>query len=173
MSQCQREYARIDVRLRGAIRPLDEEAVEQLRVELLTAPSVWSPGDEGSLREIVAGASAEEAVLARGILDLANQFVRLKAMIEKPPGDTTEVDVSQLSGGGGKLHCAAPLRQDDLLEIRYLGEEIPPVRAMIRIVHVHGDEFGYTYEAIHAGDKDKLIRLIYQLQRVALREAQV
>ena len=173
MAKYEREYARIDVRLQARVRPLDEKEAEALKTELARAASVWAPMDEASLREMMNGTSPEEAILARGLLDLSDQFVRLKATIERQPQNTVQVEVIQISGGGGRFTCPAPIGEDELLEIRYTGDEIPPVKALIRVVHVHEDSLGFKYEKIHPRDKDRLIRLVYRLQRLALREAQL
>jgi hypothetical protein len=95
--------------------------------------------------------------------------VRLRAQLADPDRELRQVDVVELSRGGGRLITPLLLRPEDRLEIRFepIDEGMPPIRALIRVVHRYeapDPGFGFAYEAIHPHDRDRLDRLIDQAQ---------
>ena len=165
-----REFARTSVQWPAWIKPLDLERAAALDVELRLRPSVWEPQNEESLRQLAYGGDGgREALLARAILDLTGEIVRLRAQLADPDRELRQVDVVELSRGGGRLITPLLLRPEDRLEIRFepIDEGMPPIRALIRIVHrFEGPDpgFGFAYEAIHPHDRDRMDRLIDQAQ---------
>lgn len=168
----EREFARIEVRLGALVQPLDEPRAEALRREILARQTVWAPGNETALRDMAAsGQAGPESLLAQAILELAEQIARLQAKVLGPPEPVKRATIVQLSGGGGRLTSPLPLERGERLELRLDGEEVHPIRMLIRVVHDHGaDGHGFVFEAIHPRDQDRLVRLIYGLQRQGLRE---
>lgn len=169
----EREFARIAVAFQASILPVDED-LDARRELILRAPSVWSPSNENALREMVAGDSGEaNSRLAQAILDLSAQLVRLQTRMEAGGRAMTDVRVIEISGGGGQIEAPLPLQVGDRLEMRFdtTDEAVPPIRALIEILHTKGEgqAFGFRFDALHPADQDRLIRWIYQLQRVALR----
>lgn len=164
----QREFARTPVQWPAWIKPLDHEQASALDVELRLRPSVWEPQNEEGLRQLAyASSGGQEALLARAILDLTGEIVRLRAQLADPDRELRQVDVVELSRGGGRLITPLLLRPDDRLEIRFepIAAGMPPVRALIRIVHRYeGPDpgFGFAYDAIHPHDRDRMDRLIDQ-----------
>jgi hypothetical protein len=164
-----REFSRTTVQWPAWIKPLDDEKAAALDVELRLRPSVWEPQNEETLRQLAYGSGGghNEALLARAILDLTAEIVRLRAQLADPDRELRQVDVVELSRGGGRLITPLLLRPEDRLEIRFepIDEGMPPVRALIRIVHrFEGPDpgFGFAYEAIHPHDRDRIDRLIDQ-----------
>ena len=125
----QREFARIPVRWTARVKALDEEQATLLEQELGLRPSVWEPANEVTLRDLVVNAAGtREAVLAQAILDIASELVRLRTRLEPSDPSFCEVDVVELSGGGGRLLTRLPMNVGDLLEIRFApDDELPPL----------------------------------------------
>jgi hypothetical protein len=155
---------------------LDADQAEMVARELDARPSVWEPTNETGLRDLaIAASGSQEAMLAQAILDLSAEIVRIRARMLQPDATACTVDVVELSGGGGRMLTRLPMKADDRLEILFEpDDDLPPIRALLRIVHAYEDPghgYGFAFQSIHARDRDRLIRLIYQLQRRALREA--
>lgn len=167
-----REFARIDVEIAVTIRPLDEDELERSRARLGTRPSVWGPSDEGTLRDLVnRNAGDHETVLARALLEITGQVVKLRSCLVEAPEGAVEGRLIQLSGGGGRVECRLGLDLDDHFEIRFVDDDndIPPLRAVCTVVHRDQTSVGFRFEVLHRRDEDLLVRTIYGLQRRALR----
>ncbi len=171
-----REFARIQARVGAKIQPLDGPRAERLRQELCIGASVWAPTNDNSIRELAnGGAIGPEAILAQAVLELTAQVVRLHEQLDgNAPVKTGWI--SQLSGGGGRLECDFGVDMGDQLEMRFTddeGDDIPPIRALIEIVHkVPGEEScGFRFSAIHPHDQKLLMGLIYRIQRRELRRS--
>jgi hypothetical protein len=172
----QREFARIEVAYRLSILPLDDASAAKLREQIATRPSVWALRDELSLREIVDRTRGTEALLAQAILDLSAQIVHLRRQLPASSGAPVwSATLRQVSGGGGMIEAEVPLDIGDLFELRFIDgdDEVPHFVALARIIDRRAaGRFGFRFEAIHPRDQEALIRLIYALQRRALRQAE-
>jgi hypothetical protein len=169
----QREFARIDVSFRATLRPLDAERAAELGEQILGRPSVWAPANEPTLRELATGGAVDApAVLAQAVLELCEQVVHLRGRLAEPAGAAGKrATLLQLSGGGGLFVCDLALEEDDLFELRLDDGEAPPIQALGRVIHRGGPPGarGFRFEAIHPRDHELLMRVIYRVQRQALR----
>ncbi len=178
MSKNRREFARIDVELHARFRSVSGDEIRDLEQQLALRPSVWAPTDESRLRDLASSTAAgTDGILAQALLDVAAEIVLLRSRVLDLGGPMDTGTITQLSGGGGQLVASALLDLGQDLELRLDDYEqgLPPIRALVKVVHRRGevpDAYGFRFEVIHARDQDRLIRFIYQLQRQAIREAQ-
>ena len=175
MSRDQRKYARIEAVVEARVRLVDEEQATEMKRSFGSRPSVWKLRDESTIRSLASQSGVDrQAVLAQAVLELAAQVVRLQAQIQQTDEPMHPATIVQLSGGGGQMSTPLPIKLGDKLEVHFQDDErTPPIHALVEIVHARGTPggFGFRFEAIHPHDHDRLIRLIYQIQREALREA--
>jgi hypothetical protein len=173
----EREWARVQVKVRARFKVIDEQEAARLEREILARPSVWGPSGEAGLRELAGSAAAGPSpLLAQALLEISRQVVRLQARFGDSGGPMETAEVGELSGGGGNLATPLLLRRGDRLELRFEDDDddAPPVRALASVVHEGGPppgRYGFHFDAIHSADRDRLIRFIYQVQRRALRTA--
>ena len=123
-------------------------------------------------------------MLARAVLELSEQVVRLRSRVFSTADSTLPATIVQLCGGGGQLTCPTSFPSGQLLELTLQDDDdgTPPVRAIVEIIHqqgvahirggvevLHGQ--GFRLAVIHDLDQDRLMRLIYSLQRRAIHAA--
>jgi hypothetical protein len=172
-----REFARVALDLRVRFRVLDDLGADRLAERLREAPSVWAPEDEGELLKIaVRGGAGAEATLARAILGLSTQIVRLNQRVFEEAGPAEPGRLEQLSGGGGLLASGATLAPGSRLDLRLADDdpEAPPIRLLAEIVRlepISGHLHAFRIAAIHTADRERLIRYLHGVQRRALRQA--
>jgi len=178
MTRAERQYARIEVDFGSRLRPLDEDELESAMVGLAAAPSVWSPSGESGLRDLVGSAAGtSEALLAQAVLDLTEQIVHLRSgLAQRDEPASYPARLLELSGGGGRLRTDLPLQSGETLELRIDDEPDgpPPVRCVIEVVRPVDDTprcYGFRFHTMHPRDKDRMIRLIYSLQRMTIRRS--
>lgn len=169
-----REFARVEVAFDALVQPLDAERANNVREIIRSRPSVWTPANESTLRDIAnSGSVGPESLLAQAVLELSEQIVQLRSRVLEADAPVKAATIQQISGGGGQLECGMALTKGDRLEVLFQdGEDgIPPIRALIEIVHnsTKAQGAGFRYDAIHPHDEKILMRMIYQLQRQALR----
>jgi hypothetical protein len=170
-----REFARIDVRIRARMQPLDDARAALLAKALLERPSVWTPTGLAVLRDLASGsAPGPSTTLAQAVLETTVEIARLASRQENGTSALHEATIVQLSGGGGRLATPFPLDVDDRIELSFDDDdpEIPPVRALARVVHRHEDSIGFSSEVLHPRDQELVVRAIYGLQRRSLRARQ-
>jgi hypothetical protein len=173
----EREWARVQVKVRARFKVIDEQEAARLEREILARPSVWAPSGEAGLRELAGSAAGGPSpMLAQALLEISRQVVRLQARLGDSEGPMEPAEVGELSGGGGQLATPLLLHRGDRLELWFEDDDddAPPVRARASVVHEGGPSpgrFGFHFDAIHPADRDRLIRFIYQVQRRALRTA--
>lgn len=169
-----REFARVEVGFSALVQPVDPARAEQLRDIIRSRPSVWAPTNESSLRDLAhTGSVGPESMLAQAVLELSAQIVRLRSRVLESEAPVLAATIQQISGGGGQLECDMALSKGDRLEVMFQDSDdgIPPIRALIEIVHnsTKAVGVGFRYDVIHPHDEKLLMRMIYQLQRQALR----
>lgn len=171
----QREFARVDCRIPARYGIVDPAHEDRTRAEILERASVWSPANEGTLRELASSGHGHEAQLAAALLDACAQIVTLRARIGQGGGPMQAAEIRQISGGGGKMSTSLLLEAGAVLDLRLdPADDAPPIRTLVEIVHVDGSAeapYGFRFAEIHAGDRERLIRFVYLLQRRALRRA--
>ena len=173
-SQEPRMYARIESVVEVRVRLVTDEQAEGMKISFAASPSVWKLTDESTIRSLAGQSGGDRsAVLAQAVLELATLVARLQARLQDTGEPMHPATIVQLSGGGGQISTPMPIKLGDKLEVHFRDDDrTPPIHALVEILHAHGHSggFGFRFEAIHPHDHDRLIRLIYQIQREALRE---
>ncbi|HEU4400471.1 MAG TPA: PilZ domain-containing protein [Candidatus Polarisedimenticolia bacterium] len=171
-----RDFARVDVHLKARFLVLERPVYALLRDQIHRSPSIWGPEEEESLRELASTAlSSPNGLLARAILDLANQIARMRARLEERDGPMQVAELLNLSGSGGLLDTGGVmLATGALLDLRIEDDasSLPPLRVLAEVVRQdrpQAGQYGLRFVAIHRQDQERLIRYIYDLQRQALR----
>ena len=171
-----RDLIRVNVHLRARFLALEPAAGALLRDDIHRNPSIVDHEKEESLRELAAAALANpNGVMARAILDLANQIARLRVRLSDHDGPMLAAELLNLSGGGCLLDTGSvSLASGTLLDLRIEDDisSLPPLRVLAEVVRADGPErgrYGVRFAAIHRQDQERLVRYVYDLQRQVLR----
>ena len=121
--------------------------------------------------------SRESSLIARALVEISREIARLRQVCDSEAWNERSVDATLecLSGSGGQLGTPAPLQRDEILLMRVLADDdgMPPIQCLIRIVApgLEAGRSGFSFEAIHPEDQDRLVRHVFRLQRKELRDA--